>query len=116
MDKQHRGGDPLFRAILRLENLDECRAFFDDLCTIRELQELTRRFAVAAMLDEKKNYQEISKATGASTATISRVNRCLVYGSGGYRAALDKAEKESRIASNESPADEKPTKKPDSEP
>ena len=77
---------------------------------------MAQRLSVAEMLDSGKNYQEISKATGASTATISRVNRCLVYGSGGYRAALDKAEKESRIASNESPADEKATKKPDSEP
>lgn len=90
MDKQHIASEQLFRAILQLKSVEECAAFFEDLCTIRELHDLSQRFEVAIMLDGKKNYQEISKATGASTATISRVNRCLVYGSGGYRAAFDK--------------------------
>ena len=80
----------LYSAILRLESTDECAAFFEDLCTIRELQDISQRLKVAVMLDGGKNYKEISEKTGASTATISRVNRCLNYGSGGYRSALDK--------------------------
>ena len=83
----------LFAAILRLESVEECAAFFEDICTIRELQDISQRLKVACMLDEGKNYKEISDVTGASTATISRVNRCLNYGSGGYRAILDKADK-----------------------
>lgn len=92
MDKPHIGGDELFRAILKLESLEECRAFFEDLCTIKEVQDMTQRWEVATMLNDKKNYQEISRVTGASTATISRVNKCLVYGSGGYRSVLTKTE------------------------
>ena len=80
----------LFRAILKLQTLEECQAFFDDLCTIKEIQDLSQRFDVAQMLDEGKNYQEISRATGASTATICRVNKCLNYGSLGYRTILDR--------------------------
>ena len=83
----------LFSAILRLESAEECAAFFEDLCTIRELQDISQRLKVAFMLDKGKNYKEISEETGASTATISRVNRCLHYGSGGYRSALDKMPK-----------------------
>ena len=77
------------RAILSLESEEECRAFFEDICTIKEVQDITQRLRVAAMLAEKKNYQEISSATGASTATICRVNKCLTYGEG-YRRMLDK--------------------------
>ena len=83
----------LFTAILRLESVEECAAFFEDICTIRELQDISQRLKVASMLDEGKNYKEICDLTGASTATISRVNRCLHYGSGGYRAILDKTPK-----------------------
>ena len=86
--------DELFEAILSLENLDQCRAFFEDICTIKEMQDLSQRFRVAQMLSEGKNYQEICAATGASTATICRVNKCLTYGEG-YRAVLDKTEKDS---------------------
>ncbi len=82
--------DKLFKAVLKLENIEECQAFFEDLCTIRELQDLSQRFEVACMLWEGKNYQEVSKETGASTATICRVNRCLNYGSDGYRAVLER--------------------------
>ena len=82
--------DALFEAILSLEHIQECRAFFDDICTIKELQDLSQRFRVAQMLNEGKNYQEICAATGASTATICRVNKCLTWGEG-YRAVLDKA-------------------------
>ncbi|MBQ9761086.1 MAG: TrpR YerC/YecD [Clostridia bacterium] len=80
----------LFRAILTLRTEEECRSFFDDLCTIKELQDLTQRLEVASMLSEGKNYQEVSRATGASTATICRVNKCLNYGSRGYVTALNR--------------------------
>ena len=82
-------------AILSLESEDDCRAFFEDICTIKEVQDITQRLRVAAMLADKKNYQEISAATGASTATICRVNKCLTYGEG-YRTVLEKIELESQ--------------------
>lgn len=82
--------DNLFKAILSLKNVEECYAFFDDLCTISELKSLSQRFEVAQMLDEKSVYTDIAQKTGASSATISRVNRSLIYGSGGYRAVLDR--------------------------
>ena len=83
----------LFETILRLETVDECAAFFEDICTIKEVQDISQRLAVAQMLHEGKNYLEISRLTGASTATICRVNKCLLYGRGGYRTALAKGEK-----------------------
>ncbi len=95
---QHRYAisEELCDAVLSLQSKEECQAFFEDLCTIRELQDLSQRFAVANLLNEGKNYQDISKATGASTATISRVNRCLNYGSLGYRTVLDRRKKVSK--------------------
>lgn len=78
----------LYRAVLALENEDECASFFEDLCTIKEVQDIAQRLEVALMLHQGKNYQEISALTGASTATISRVKKCLVYGCGGYRKAV----------------------------
>ncbi len=81
--------DQLFEAILRLSSLDECYALFEDLCTVREIRDLSQRYEVAVMLGEGKSYQEIAGKTGASTATICRVNKCLMYGSGGYRRALE---------------------------
>lgn len=84
----------LFEAIIRLNTVEECAAFFEDICTIKELQDISQRLEVAAMLHDGKNYQEISKETGASTATICRVNKCLVYGSGGYRSVLGETKKE----------------------
>jgi TrpR-related protein YerC/YecD len=80
----------LFQAILTLKTEDECRCFFDDVCTIKELQDLSQRLEVAEMLSEGKSYQEVSRATGASTATICRVNKCLNYGSQGYTTVLDR--------------------------
>lgn len=80
--------DSLFEALLGLTTVEECYAFFEDLCTIRELRDLSQRFAVARMLAAGRSYQEISQATGASTATICRVNKCLLYGTGGYRRAV----------------------------
>ena len=82
--------DKLFDAILGLTDREECAAFFDDLCTIKELQDMSQRFDVALLLGEGNNYADISALTGASSATISRVNRCLNYGRGGYRSVIDK--------------------------
>ena len=79
----------LFRAVLCLETMEECYNFFEDLCTVPELNAMEQRFDVALLLDEGRVYTEILEKTGASSATISRVNRCLVYG-GGYRTALDR--------------------------
>ena len=84
----------LYQAILSLETEEECRSFFEDLCTIKELQDLSQRLEVAEMLHEGKIYQEVSKITGASTATICRVNKCLNYGSSGYTTVLQRMKKE----------------------
>ena len=84
--------DVFFEAILKLKSIEDCRLFFEDICTIKELEGISQRLEVAKLLREKKNYQEISKITGASTATISRVNRCLVYGNGGYDVVFNKEE------------------------
>jgi TrpR-related protein YerC/YecD len=85
--------DMLFDAILCLENQEECYRFFEDLCTINEIKSLAQRLQVAIMLRRKHTYQEIAEKTGASTATISRVNRSLIYGSDGYNLILDKLER-----------------------
>jgi len=82
--------DELFSAILSLKTLDECYNFFDDLCTISELKSMSQRFQVATMLDKGRVYSEIASETGASTATISRVNRALNYGSDGYKLVLSR--------------------------
>ena len=79
----------LFEAICALKDPEECYHFFEDLCTIKELQDMTQRFDTAILLDEGKSYQKIAEEVGVSTATISRVNRCLLYGPGGYRKAID---------------------------
>ena len=76
--------DHLFEAVLCLKTKEECYNFFEDLCTVNELLSLSQRYEVAAMLKEKKTYLEIAEKTGASTATISRVNRSLNYGNDGY--------------------------------
>lgn len=80
----------LYRAVLCLQNEDECDRFFEDLFTVSELQSIAQRMEVARMLDGDTTYQEICAKTGASTATISRVNRCLLYGANGYRTVLDR--------------------------
>lgn len=82
--------DELFNAILKLETVEDCRKFFEDVCTIKELQDIKQRLEVASLLTEGKNYQEVCKETGASTATISRVNKCIMYGKGGYKLVLNK--------------------------
>ena len=76
--------DYLFDAILSLQNREECYIFFEDICTVNELLSLSQRFEVASMLKDRKTYLEIAEKTGASTATISRVNRSLNYGNDGY--------------------------------
>lgn len=86
--------EKLFKALLLLEDTEECANFFEDICTVKEVQDIAQRLEVAKMLKDKKSYQTISKETGASTATISRVNRCLLYGSGGYTKMLLKLEEE----------------------
>ena len=80
--------DQLFNAILSLKDLDECYRFFDDLCTVNEIQSLAQRLEVARMLEEGNTYHMIETETGASTATISRVKRCLNYGNDAYAMAL----------------------------
>ena len=82
--------DMLFEAILRLQTVEECYNFFDDLCTVQELKALTQRLQVAVMLSEGKVYSDIVAKTGASTATISRVNRSLNYGSDGYKVVFER--------------------------
>ncbi len=88
--------DSLFDAILLLKDREECYNFFEDLCTIAELKALAQRLQVAKMLREKRTYTEICEQTGASTATISRVNRCLVYGADGYNTVLDRLQEKDR--------------------
>ncbi|MFU0800829.1 MAG: YerC/YecD family TrpR-related protein [Xylanivirga thermophila] len=82
--------DQLFEAILALENTEECYRFFEDICTINEIKSLAQRLQVAIMLRQRNTYTEIAEQTGASTATISRVNRCLMYGADGYNTILDR--------------------------
>ena len=86
--------DQLFEAVLKLKNMEECYRFFEDLCTIKEICSMAQRLQVAAMLKKGITYHEIVEKTGASTATISRINRCLSYGTGGYNKILDRLESE----------------------
>ena len=86
--------DGLFRAILSLKSMEECYQFFEDVCTINEIQSMSQRFEVARLLREKQTYQEIADKTGASTATISRVNRSLNYGNDGYDMVFRRTEEE----------------------
>lgn len=82
--------DKLFQYILAMENIEECYQLFEDLCTVHEIQAIAQRMEVAEMLDSKCTYVEIAAKTGASTATISRVNRALTYGTDGYRLAINR--------------------------
>jgi len=85
--------DRLFEAILTLETVDECYKFFEDICTVKEIQDISQRLKAAAMLKNGENYTVVSRETGMSTATISRVNKCLGYGDGGYKLVLERLEK-----------------------
>ena len=82
----------LFQAILGLESVDEAADFFRDLCTLRELEDMSQRWAVVRLLDRGHSYREISDLTGASTATITRINQWFTRGTGGYRKALERQE------------------------
>lgn len=84
--------DKLFEAILLLNDIDECYSFFEDLCTVSEIKALAQRLEVAKMLKKGVTYTEIAEKTGASTATISRVNRCLNYGADGYKMVIERLE------------------------
>lgn len=88
--------DKLFEAILLIKGMDECYNFFEDICTVSEIKAMAQRLEVAKMLKLGETYTEISEKTGASTATISRVNRCLNYGADGYRAILDRLDEKGR--------------------
>ena len=85
--------DDVFQAILSLRDVNECYQFFEDMCTINELQAMAQRWQVARQLDAGETYQDIAHQFNASSATISRVNRCLEYGAGGYRLVLDRLKK-----------------------
>ena len=85
--------DFLFDAILQLQSKEECYQFFEDLCTVSELKALSQRIVVAKMLSDKRVYSDIVAATGASTATISRVNRSLIYGCDGYDLVFSRLDK-----------------------
>lgn len=88
--------DELFKAILSLKDQEECYRFFEDICTIKEVQSISQRFQVAKLLRQKKTYCDIEEETKASTATISRINKCLVYGASGYTTVLSRLEKEDK--------------------
>ena len=89
--------DYLFQCILTLKSVEECYQFFEDLCTVPELRALSQRFLVAKMLDDHIVYSDIVAKTGASTATISRVNRSLNYGNDGYRIVFERLEKDHEL-------------------
>ena len=84
--------DQLFQSFLKLETVDECYAYFEDLCTIKELNDMSQRLEVAILLDQGLSYQKISEQVDVSTATIGRVSKCLNYGPGGYKTILKKLE------------------------
>ncbi|ANC75578.1 MAG: YerC/YecD family TrpR-related protein [Bacillota bacterium] len=86
--------DQLFESVLSLKDMEECYRFFDDLCTMNEIQSLAQRLEVARMLREGKTYHKIESETGASTATISRVKRCLNFGNDAYAMVLDRVHEE----------------------
>lgn len=80
--------DRLFQSILNLSSIEECYEYFEDLCTIKEIQDMAQRLDTAILLSQGQSYQVITKQVGISTATIGRVSRCLNYGTGGYRTAI----------------------------
>ncbi len=82
--------EQLFNVILSLDSVEECYKFFEDICTVKELQDMGQRLDIALLLNEGKNYNVVSEEIGASSATISRVNKCLLYGCGGYGLAIKK--------------------------
>lgn len=89
--------DMLFEAILTLKTAEECYLFFEDICTIKEMQAMSQRLQVASQLEAGRNYLEVYEDTGVSSATISRVNKCLLYGNGGYRTVLERLKKAGKL-------------------
>ena len=87
----------LYHALTSLKTEEECRAFLEDICTIKEIVDMAQRFDTALLLDNGYNYQQIGEKVGISTATISRVSRCLNYGSGGYRTVIDRVKEDIKI-------------------
>ena len=88
--------DTLVKGLLKLETEEECFAFLEDVCTIKELQDMAQRFDVALKLSDGFNYNQVSKETGASSATISRVNKCLMYGNNGYKTVINRIKNEEK--------------------
>ena len=88
--------DELFDGILTLEDREDCYRFFEDICTVNEIRAISQRLQVAKLLSQKKSYSEIETETTASTATISRINKCIAYGADGYRRVLERLEKNSK--------------------
>ena len=88
--------DELFDGILTLKDREDCYRFFEDICTVNEIHAIAQRLQVAKLLSQKKTYTEIEEETKASTATISRINKCLVYGADGYRRVLDRLSEEEK--------------------
>lgn len=88
--------DELFDGVLTLRDREDCYRFFEDICTINEIHSIAQRLQVAKLLSEKKTYNEIEKVTKASTATISRINKCIVYGADGYRRVLERLNNEKK--------------------
>lgn len=86
--------DRLFETVLNLKTKEECYAYFEDLCTIKEIQDMAQRLDTAILLSEGISYQKITQEVGISTATIGRVSKCLNYGTGGYRMAIDRLREE----------------------
>ena len=99
MNKQNKTprSDDMYEAILTLRTVDECKRFFDDLCTVTELQAMEQRYQVAVYLSQGMIYNDILERTGASSATISRVNRSLQYGSDGYAVAFERLQAEGKL-------------------
>ena len=106
MNKQHKKPrcDDMYRAILTLKTVEECKQFFDDLCTVTELQAMEQRYQVAQYLDAGLIYNDILEKTGASSATISRVNRSLNYGMGAYRIIFDRMKQDEEKKQEETDA------------
>lgn len=93
-NRYNKSTDDLCKALLSLKTKEECYAFLEDICTIKEIQDISQRLAVAQMLSQGISYTTICKETGASTATISRVSRCYEYGTGGYKKIISRLNKE----------------------
>ena len=100
-DTEKKNLQQFYRAILSLKDEEECRKFFDDVATIKEALDMSARLEVARMLDEGTVFSEISRETGASSATISRVNKCLTYGEGGYRTVLERINEKRKKKKND---------------